>query len=141
MSGGAKTTLPPTKKQGKQKSAELYATQAPTASLILATNTICRNYSPLSHRQGKKSHHDFPLQSDILSVNSISNSHHSITQQQAIKIFEENQEVAQQGGQVAKAARLQLEETTGKSAISPLNAQQLQNKQHELDLDEDKAEK
>ncbi len=53
--------------------------------------------------------------------------------------FLENQEVARQGGQVAKAARLQLEESTGKSAISPLNASQLQGGQDKLNLEESDA--
>ena len=39
--------------------------------------------------------------------------------------FEENREVAQQGGNVAKAARKQLEDTTKKSVVSQQNAKQL----------------
>ena len=37
--------------------------------------------------------------------------------------FEDNAKVAQQGGNVAKVARLELEEKTGKKVVSPLNAQ------------------
>ena len=39
--------------------------------------------------------------------------------------FNENRKVAQQGGNVAKAARKQLEETTGKDVITRKNAKQL----------------
>ncbi len=39
--------------------------------------------------------------------------------------FAQNKSVARQGGEVAKAARVQLEKSTGKSAISPLNAKGL----------------
>ncbi len=39
--------------------------------------------------------------------------------------FDENKKVARQGGNVAKAARKQLEETTGKDVVSKLNAKTL----------------
>ena len=39
--------------------------------------------------------------------------------------FEESKKIAQQGGNVAKAARKQLEETTGKNVVSKLNAKKL----------------
>lgn len=42
--------------------------------------------------------------------------------------FEENKVVARKGGNVAKAARLQLENTTGKKVVTKLNAKQLQSK-------------
>lgn len=42
--------------------------------------------------------------------------------------FEENKVVARKGGNVAKAARLQLENTTGKKVVTKLNAKQLQPK-------------
>lgn len=42
------------------------------------------------------------------------------------KNFAENRSVARKGGDVAKAARRQLEQSTGQSAISPLNAKMLQ---------------
>ena len=45
------------------------------------------------------------------------------------KTFTENRKVAQKGGDVAKAARKQLESTTGKKVISPKNAKGLQNKE------------
>ena len=42
--------------------------------------------------------------------------------------FEENKVVARKEGNVAKAARLQLENTTGKKVVTKLNAKQLQPK-------------
>ena len=38
------------------------------------------------------------------------------------KVFEENKEVARQGGNVAKVARLELEDKTGKKVVTSLNA-------------------
>ncbi len=49
-----------------------------------------------------------------------------ISQSKKPHTFKQSQEVARQGGNVARAARLQLEESTGKSAISALNAKKLQ---------------
>ena len=43
------------------------------------------------------------------------------------KNFDQNKEVAQQGGHVAGTARKEIEQKTGKSIISPKNAKQLQN--------------
>ena len=43
------------------------------------------------------------------------------------KTFTENKKVAIKGGNVAKAARLQLEKSTGKSVVTPLNAKNLDN--------------
>ena len=37
--------------------------------------------------------------------------------------FDEHKEIAVQGGEVARNARIELEAKTGKSVISPLNAQ------------------
>ncbi|KAF5074618.1 hypothetical protein DSECCO2_179840 [anaerobic digester metagenome] len=45
------------------------------------------------------------------------------------KTFAENRKVAQKGGDVAKAARKQLEDTTGKKVITPKNAKELGNNQ------------
>ena len=39
--------------------------------------------------------------------------------------FDENKEVARKGGNVAKAARLKLEQTIGKKVVTKLNAKQL----------------
>ena len=41
------------------------------------------------------------------------------------KTFPENKEVARKGGNVAKAARLKLENTTGKKVVTKLNAKHL----------------
>jgi len=38
------------------------------------------------------------------------------------KTFDENKKVAQQGGNVAKVARLELEAKTGKKVVTALNA-------------------
>jgi len=43
------------------------------------------------------------------------------------KTFNENKVVARKGGNVAKAARLQLEKTTGKKVVTKLNAKNLDN--------------
>lgn len=40
------------------------------------------------------------------------------------KTFDEHSEIAKQGGEIAKNARLELESKTGKKVISPLNAKQ-----------------
>lgn len=42
--------------------------------------------------------------------------------------FQENKEVAKKGGNVAKAARVQLENTTGKKVVSKKNAKSLNTK-------------
>jgi len=47
--------------------------------------------------------------------------------------FDESQEVARQGGNVAKAARKQLEKTTGKDVVTKLNAKQLPAQNKELE--------
>jgi len=47
------------------------------------------------------------------------------------KTFNENKKVAQKGGNVAKAARLQLEKTTGKKVVNKLNAKHLDDPQLE----------
>ena len=47
--------------------------------------------------------------------------------------FDENKKVAQKGGEVAKAARVQLENTTGKKVVTSKNAKSLvQNKTKEI---------
>ncbi len=48
-----------------------------------------------------------------------------ISKKQEPETFEENKEVARKGGNVAKAARLQLEKNTGKSVVTKLNAKNL----------------
>ncbi len=49
------------------------------------------------------------------------------------KNFTENKIVDQKGGKVAKAARQQLEKTTGKKVVSKLNAKHLENKKIDLE--------
>lgn len=49
-----------------------------------------------------------------------------ISQNENPRTFEENINVAIKGGTVAKAARVQLEETTGKSVLTSKNAKDLQ---------------
>jgi hypothetical protein len=44
------------------------------------------------------------------------------------KTFVENREVARKGGKVAKAARVQLENTTGKKVVTKLNAKEIDKK-------------
>ncbi|HEY3372211.1 MAG TPA: BRO family protein [Prolixibacteraceae bacterium] len=51
------------------------------------------------------------------------------------KTFNENKRVAQKGGNVAKAARLQLENTTGKKVVTRLNARHLDNPELENKAD------
>ena len=54
--------------------------------------------------------------------------------------FSDHVEIAKQGGSVARNARLELEEKTGKSAISPLNAKsvlKIENNQKEEKKEED----
>lgn len=56
------------------------------------------------------------------------------------KGFAESAKVAKEGAKTAKAARDQLEKSTGKSAISPLNAKDLRKKALEAGKDEGKIE-
>jgi len=48
-----------------------------------------------------------------------------ISKEKEPKTFSENREVAKEGGNVAKAARLQLENTTGKKVVTGKNAKRL----------------
>lgn len=50
-----------------------------------------------------------------------------ISKEKEPKTFHENKVVARKGGNVAKAARLQLEKTTGKKVVTKLNAKNLDN--------------
>lgn len=47
--------------------------------------------------------------------------------------FEENKEVAKQGGNVANVARKELEAKTGKKVVSNLNAKSLASQNKEID--------
>ena len=49
------------------------------------------------------------------------------------KTFTENKTVARKGGNVAKAARKQLEKTTGKKVVTKINAKQLSKPENELE--------
>ncbi len=51
-----------------------------------------------------------------------------ISKEKEPQTFSENKLVAQKGGEVAKAARLQLEKTTGKKVVTPKNAKKLKPK-------------
>jgi hypothetical protein len=51
-----------------------------------------------------------------------------ISKEKQPKIFFENKNIAKQGGGVAKKARKDIEQKTGKSVISNKNANYLQNK-------------
>lgn len=60
-----------------------------------------------------------------------------ISQNEKPETFEENKNVARKGGKVAKAARVQLEETTGKSVVTSKNAKDLQSLPQPSDHNED----
>ena len=60
-----------------------------------------------------------------------------ISQNEKPETFEENKNVARKGGKVAKAARVQLEETTGKSVVTSKNAKDLQSLPQPPDNNED----
>ena len=49
--------------------------------------------------------------------------------------FDENKEVAKQGGNVAKVARLELESKTGKKVVSDLSAKKMLNNQKRKNLE------
>ena len=59
-----------------------------------------------------------------------------ISQNEKPETFEENKNVARKGGKVAKAARVQLEETTGKSVVTSKNAKDLQSLPQPSDTNE-----
>jgi len=59
-----------------------------------------------------------------------------ISKEKNPKSFIENRHVARKGGKVAGAARKQLENTTGKKVISPLNAKELGGKDENKQIEE-----
>jgi len=63
-----------------------------------------------------------------------------ISKEKSPKTFQENKTVANQGGKVADAARIQLENTTGKNVISPQNAKELGKRSGELEGNETTTE-
>ncbi|MFI3290207.1 MAG: BRO family protein [Rikenellaceae bacterium] len=96
------------------------------------TDIITRGWSGLSTKQYKA--HKGPKKENLrdnmtnieLALNMLAEaSTKEISQEHKPKNFKENCSVAKQGGDVAKAARIQLEQSTGRSAISPLNAKGL----------------
>ena len=60
-----------------------------------------------------------------------------ISKEKEPKTFQENKAVARKGGNVAKAARLQLEKTTGKKVVTKLNAKNLDNPMLKAENDEE----
>ena len=60
-----------------------------------------------------------------------------ISQNEKPETFEGNKSVARKGGKVAKAARVQLEKTTGKSVVTNKNAKDLQSLPQPSDHNED----
>lgn len=60
-----------------------------------------------------------------------------ISKKKEPKTFHENKVVARKGGNVAKAARLQLEKTTGKKVVTKLNAKNLDNPMLKANNDEE----
>ena len=51
--------------------------------------------------------------------------------------FDDHKNVARQGGTIARNARLELEQRTGKAVVSPLNAKQKLSQKEQLSIDED----
>jgi len=60
-----------------------------------------------------------------------------ISKKKEPKTFQENKVVARKGGNVAKAARLQLEKSTGKKVVTKLNAKKIDNPLLSADNDEE----
>jgi hypothetical protein len=50
--------------------------------------------------------------------------------------FDEHIDVAHQGGNIARNARIELEQLTGKAVVSPLNAKTVLQKQQNKELEE-----
>jgi hypothetical protein len=51
--------------------------------------------------------------------------------------FDDHKDVARQGGTIARNARLELEQRTGKAVVSPLNAKQKLSQKEQLSIDEE----
>jgi len=51
--------------------------------------------------------------------------------------FDDHKDVARQGGIIARNARMELEQRTGKAVVSPLNAKQKLSQKEQLNIDED----
>lgn len=59
-----------------------------------------------------------------------------ISKEKKPKTFDENKKMAKKGGKVADAARKQLENTTGKKVISPLNSKELRTRAENKQIEE-----
>ncbi len=97
------------------------------------TDIITRQWSGLSTKQYKqhKGLKKESLRDNMTNVELALNmlaeaSTTEISKRTKPKNFTENESVARQGGDVAKVARVQLEQSTGQSAISSLNVKKLQ---------------
>jgi hypothetical protein len=99
----------------------------------ILTNEITKAWSGLSVKQ-YKIHKDLKkenLRDNMTNLELVLNmlaeaSTTEISKDKKPKTFNENKTVARKGGEVAKAARLQLESTTGKKVVTSQNAKSLQ---------------
>jgi hypothetical protein len=107
----------------------------------ILTDEITKAWSGLSVKQ-YKNHKDLKkdnLRDNMTNLELVLNmlaeaSTTEISKNKKPKTFNENKTVARKGGEVAKAARLQLENTTGKKVVTALNAKTLNaNKNKELE--------
>lgn len=100
----------------------------------ILTDEITKAWSGLTTKQ-YKSHKDLKrenLRDHMTNLELVLNmlaeaSTTEISKKKEPKTFQENKVVARKGGNVAKAARLQLEKTTGKKVVTKLNAKNLDN--------------
>ncbi len=98
----------------------------------ILTDEITKAWSGLSVKQYKK-HKDLKkenLRDNMTNLELVLNmlaeaSTTEISKEKQPKTFSENKEVATKGGNVAKAARQQLEKTTGKKVVSSISAKKL----------------
>jgi hypothetical protein len=99
----------------------------------ILTDEITKAWSGLSVKQ-YKNHKDLKkenLRDNMTNLELVLNmlaeaSTTEISKDKKPKTFNENKTVARKGGEVAKAARLQLEKTTGKKVVTSQNAKSLQ---------------
>lgn len=98
----------------------------------ILTDEITKAWSGLSVKQYKK-HKDLKkenLRDNMTNLELVLNmlaeaSTTEISKEKQPQTFSENKEVATKGGNVAKAARLQLEKTTGKKVVSSISAKKI----------------
>jgi hypothetical protein len=107
----------------------------------ILTDEITKTWSGLSVKE-YKNHKDLKkenLRDNMTNLELVLNmlaeaSTTEISKDKKPKTFNENKKVAQKGGEVAKAARVQLESTTGKKVVTSKNAKSLmQSKIKEID--------